>query len=392
MRGRYRQRRRQTAHRRLALREVLPCRFPRTAKALGIVYTPTQIVDFVLRAANDALHAEFGTTLSQPDVHILGTGTGTFIVRLIQTGSIDPKDLARRYSSELHADEIVLLAYYIAAINVEAAYHGVAGGDYQPFDGMVLTDTFQITEAGDTMDAELFPQNNDRIIAQQASPIRVIVGNRPTSRASPAPTTTTPTAKDPDLTVEDAVDYDEAKISWLSGLLPKVQRGQHLTYQPNHRRMAMYRPFCKMHVYFALDLPADRPQRRAIEPRRRRRHPHRVPPHRHNQHRRPGRLPRRARRRHHRRRDLLSGIPDDAHRYQLGARSALEWIIERYQTKADSKGSGIVNDPNAWCDEHNDPRYIIDLIKRIVTVSITTMSIVDGLPELHAPAALSTSH
>jgi predicted helicase len=56
--------------------------FPRTAKALGIVYTPTQIVDFVLRAANDALHAEFGTTLSQPDVHILGTGTGTFIVRL----------------------------------------------------------------------------------------------------------------------------------------------------------------------------------------------------------------------------------------------------------------------------------------------------------------------
>jgi predicted helicase len=88
----------------------------------------------------------------------------------------------------------------------------------------------------------------------------------------------------------------------------------------------------------------------------------------------------------------LSGIPDDAHRYQLGARSALEWVIERYQTKADSKGSGIVNDPNAWCDEHNDPRYIIDLIKRIVTVSITTMSIVDGLPELHAPAALSTSH
>jgi predicted helicase len=153
--------------------------FPRTAKALGIVYTPTQIVDFVLRAANDALHAEFGTTLSQPDVHILGTGTGTFIVRLIQTGLIDPKDLARKYSSELHANEIVLLAYYIAAINIEAAYHGVAGGDYQPFDGMVLTDTFQITEAGDTMDAELFPQNNDRIIAQQASPIRVIVGNPP---------------------------------------------------------------------------------------------------------------------------------------------------------------------------------------------------------------------
>jgi predicted helicase len=79
----------------------------------------------------------------------------------------------------------------------------------------------------------------------------------------------------------------------------------------------------------------------------------------------------------------LSGIPDDAHRYQLGSRSALEWIIERYQIKTDAKGSGIVNDPNTWCDEHNDPRYIIDLIKRIVTVSITTMSIVDALPELN---------
>jgi predicted helicase len=526
--------------------------FPRTAKALGIVYTPTQIVDFVLRAANDALHAEFGTTLSQPDVHILGTGTGTFIVRLIQTGLIDPKDLARRYSSELHADEIVLLAYYIAAINVEAAYHGVAGGDYQPFDGMVLTDTFQITEAGDTMDAELFPQNNDRIIAQQASPIRVIVGNRPTSRASPAPTTTTPTAKDPDLTVEDAVDYDDTKISWLSGLLPKVQRGQHLTYQPNHRRMAMYRPFCKMHVYFDADLndrrgrlhhlfpradlpnfgffapnpgnlappflclmtdaladlgaagisavnvyprwtyqpidPSDgqlsldgdgdthtgyrridtistdvlgayrgalgdditadetffyiygllhsphyrrrfatdlkkvlpriptaadrekfdafthagRTQRAAPGLRDRRTLPAGRNRDRHPQPRRPRHLARQQ--------DAVQ-VQDRSQRPDLKLpqhpvghprrrapkptrrpQRALEWVIERYQTKADSKGSGIVNDPNAWCDEHNDPRYIIDLIKRIVTVSITTMSIVDGLPELHAPAALSTSH
>jgi predicted helicase len=79
----------------------------------------------------------------------------------------------------------------------------------------------------------------------------------------------------------------------------------------------------------------------------------------------------------------LSGIPDDAHRYRLGSRSALEWIIERYQIKTDSNGSGIVNDPNTWCEEHNDPRYIIDLIKRIVTVSITTMSIVEALPELN---------
>ncbi|SUE32535.1 Conserved protein of uncharacterised function (part2) [Mycolicibacterium gilvum] len=78
----------------------------------------------------------------------------------------------------------------------------------------------------------------------------------------------------------------------------------------------------------------------------------------------------------------LSGIPEDAHRYRLGSRSALEWIIERYQIKTDSRGSGIVNDPNTWCSEHDDPRYIVDLIKRIVTVSVKTMSIVDSLPPI----------
>lgn len=157
--------------------------FKKTAASLGIVYTPIQIVDFILRTANDALQAEFGSTLSDADVHILDpfTGTGTFIVRLLQSGLIRPEDLVRKYSSELHANEIVLLAYYIAAINIEAAYHGICGGPYEPFGGIVLTDTFQITEASDTMDAEIFPQNNDRILRQQASPIRVIVGNPPWS-------------------------------------------------------------------------------------------------------------------------------------------------------------------------------------------------------------------
>ena len=68
----------------------------------------------------------------------------------------------------------------------------------------------------------------------------------------------------------------------------------------------------------------------------------------------------------------LGGIPQEAHRYMLGSRSALEWLIDRYQIKTD-KPSGIVNDPNDWCDEHDDPRYIVDLVKRIVTVSVETM-------------------
>ena len=77
----------------------------------------------------------------------------------------------------------------------------------------------------------------------------------------------------------------------------------------------------------------------------------------------------------------MSGIPDDAHRYKLGSRSAIEWMFERYQIKVD-KASGIVNDPNAWSREINDPRYILDLLARIVTVSVETARIVAGLPTL----------
>jgi predicted helicase len=157
--------------------------FKKQADSLGIVYTPVEIVDFLLRAANDVLVTEFGRTLSDQGVHVLDgfTGTGTFIVRLLQSGIIKAEDLARKYAIELHANEIMLLAYYIAAVNIEATYHGIAGGEYTPFDGIVLTDTFQISEAGDQSDTSLFPANNTRIEAQLATPIQVIVGNPPYS-------------------------------------------------------------------------------------------------------------------------------------------------------------------------------------------------------------------
>jgi predicted helicase len=78
---------------------------------------------------------------------------------------------------------------------------------------------------------------------------------------------------------------------------------------------------------------------------------------------------------------ILSGIPEDSHRYILGSRSALEWLVDRYQVKTDG-ASGIVNDPNAWAQEIGDPRYIVDLVARVVTVSLRTMQIVDSLPPL----------
>lgn len=162
--------------------------FPKTAESLGIVYTPVQIVDFILRSVEHLLGTEFGASLSDEGVHILDpfTGTGTFITRLLQSGLIRPEDLARKYASEIHANELLLLAYYVAAINIEATYHGLRtqtdpDAPYEPFNGIVLTDTFQMTEDGDTLDTSVFPANNERAAHQLDLDIRVIVGNPPYS-------------------------------------------------------------------------------------------------------------------------------------------------------------------------------------------------------------------
>lgn len=156
--------------------------FPRMAERLGIVYTPVEVVDFILRSADVALRKHFGETLASPGVHLLDpfAGTGTFFVRLIQSGLIDAADLPHKFEHEMHANEIVLLAYYIATVNLETAFHAQTG-TYRPFNGMVLTDTFQMTEAGDLVDKIILPENNAKAERQLAQPIRVIVGNPPYS-------------------------------------------------------------------------------------------------------------------------------------------------------------------------------------------------------------------
>ena len=117
------------------------------ANRLGIAYTPIPLVDFVLHSVNDVLQEEFGKTISDENVHVLDpfTGTGTFIVQLLQSGLIQPEDLERKYRKELHANEILLLAYYIASVNIEEAFRGQRGEDkgYEPFEGIILTDTFK---------------------------------------------------------------------------------------------------------------------------------------------------------------------------------------------------------------------------------------------------------
>ena len=173
--------------------------FSKTAKSLGIVYTPVQIVDFILRSVDWLARTHLGRGITDEGVHVLDpfTGTGTFIVRLLQSGLISKADLARKYARELHANEILLLAYYIAAANIEVTYRDLMRSDappassdesdpaqagYTPFDGIVLADTFQMTEDEDALDQSVFVANNERAAAQLGlKSIQVVIGNPPYS-------------------------------------------------------------------------------------------------------------------------------------------------------------------------------------------------------------------
>lgn len=156
--------------------------FPRMTERLGIVYTPVEIVDFIIHSINDLLKKEFDVTLGTKGVHIIDpfSGTGTFVTRLLQSGLIPLDQLPHKYKHEIHANEIVLLAYYIAAINIEAVYHSLVGKEYVPFEGICLTDTFQMYEKGDLI-SNLLEDNSTRRKKQKALDIRVIIGNPPYS-------------------------------------------------------------------------------------------------------------------------------------------------------------------------------------------------------------------
>jgi predicted helicase len=146
------------------------------------------VVDYIIHSVDAVLRKEFGRTLSDENVNILDpfTGTGTFITRLLQSGLIRHEDLQRKYTREIHANEIVLLAYYIASVNIENVYHDIqkeASGTYTPFDGICLTDTFQLgeTKTSEDLFSNMFPQNSQRVQKQQKAPLMVIMGNPPYS-------------------------------------------------------------------------------------------------------------------------------------------------------------------------------------------------------------------
>ena len=160
--------------------------FPKQQEKYGIVYTPIPIVDFIDRSVSDILKKEFGESLADDNVHILDpfTGTGTFITRLMQ---LIPKErLPYKYWHELHAHEIMPLAYYIAAINIESEFYALcpdeASKGYQPNKVAVWTDTFAARKKAD---ADIFTtdliDNQRRIDSENDLPVRVIIGNPPYS-------------------------------------------------------------------------------------------------------------------------------------------------------------------------------------------------------------------
>ena len=164
--------------------------FPSMSERLGIVFTPVEVVDFIIRSADDAMRTAFNQTLADPGVAIIEpfAGTGTFVARLLQLGVIPPEALERKYLQEIFANEVVLLSYYIASINIEQVYHqvraeqGVDEG-YVEFPGMTLTDTFQLHEDDGTMleGFEGLAANNERARAEKAAPITVVIMNPPYS-------------------------------------------------------------------------------------------------------------------------------------------------------------------------------------------------------------------
>ncbi|WP_270345081.1 DEAD/DEAH box helicase [Enterococcus thailandicus] len=164
--------------------------FKETTQRLGIVFTPVEVVDFIVKSVDDVLKKHFGKAIEDEGVHILDpfTGTGTFIVRTLHylkdklaNGEITLADITRKYTQELHANEIVLLSYYIAAINIESTFAEMNHEEYKPFEGIVLTDTFESTEQEDTLDDSFFGTNDERLKRQQEVPITAIIGNPPYS-------------------------------------------------------------------------------------------------------------------------------------------------------------------------------------------------------------------
>jgi predicted helicase len=150
----------------------------KVADTHGIVYTPQPIVDFMCASVEEALKNEFGLTLGSPGVNILDpcTGTGNFVVNLLRR--ISKKDLPRVYKEQLFANEVMLMPYYIAALNIEHAHYELTG-KYEAFEGLCFVDTLDLAEEEQHLFSAFSEKNAERVERQKKTPITVIIGNPP---------------------------------------------------------------------------------------------------------------------------------------------------------------------------------------------------------------------
>ena len=151
---------------------------PKEADTHGIVYTPQPIVDFMVRSVEDILKKEFGRSLSDKDVHILDpfVGTGNFIIRVMK--EIKTSALPYKYENELHCNEVMLLPYYVASMNIEHEYLERTG-EYKAFPGICLVDTFELAEPEQSKLSFMTEENTARVKRQKEAPIFVVIGNPP---------------------------------------------------------------------------------------------------------------------------------------------------------------------------------------------------------------------
>ena len=209
--------------------------FPKLVEKLGIVYTPIEIVDFIINSVEHIMNKEFDRSLSDENVNILDpfTGTGTFISRLLQNRIIKPEDLERKYRYEIYANEIILLAYYIAAVNIENIYYDLRkrnerflNGEknlnnipYTEFEGICLTDTFQLLEdkrEEKILDIGEFKDNLARVKKQNNLSLKVIIGNPPYSIGQKSANDNAQNTKYPRLDKKIAETYSKKSSAGLN--------------------------------------------------------------------------------------------------------------------------------------------------------------------------------
>ena len=230
-----------------------------TVKRVGIVYTPVQIVDFMVRSAAAICQKEFGRSIGSKNLHILDpfVGTGTFLARLVEMKDedgnylISHENLERKYKHELHANEFILLAYYIAALKIEEAKHSrdseMSDGEvaYQTYENIVLTDTLLASPEQQVFDA--FKENIEAAQKQDATPMTVILANPPWSAGQKSTGDDNPNIKYPAISERVSQTYGikhrevtgkgigkaagnlyVKALRWCSDrILPNEQRGNH---------------------------------------------------------------------------------------------------------------------------------------------------------------------